>query len=74
MLRVAASLQEDNSMINDSALDLDVHDINPVALERAAECAFEGERIDVVDIQIKSRVVNHTVIFLKTRGNPQHQS
>jgi len=41
---------------------------------RAAECAFEGDRIDVVDIQIKSRIVNHTVIFLKTCGNSQHQS
>jgi hypothetical protein len=39
MLRVAASLQEDNCMVNDSALDLDVHDINPVALERALRSA-----------------------------------
>ncbi|MFL9858270.1 DUF2471 domain-containing protein [Paraburkholderia madseniana] len=39
MLRVAASPQEDNSMINDSALDRDVHDINPVALERALRSA-----------------------------------
>jgi hypothetical protein len=39
MLRVAASLQEDNCMPNDPALDMDVHDINPVALERAIRSA-----------------------------------
>jgi hypothetical protein len=39
MLRVAANLPEDKSMIDDSALDMDVHDINPVALERALRSA-----------------------------------
>ena len=39
MLQVAASPQENNSMNNDSALDMDVHDINPVALERALRSA-----------------------------------
>jgi hypothetical protein len=35
MLRVAANFPEDKSMDNGSALDMDAHDINPVALERA---------------------------------------
>jgi hypothetical protein len=39
MLRVAASPQEDNSMANDSAVDMDVHNISPVALERALHSA-----------------------------------
>jgi hypothetical protein len=36
MLRVAANFPEDKSMDNGSALDMDAHDINPVALERVA--------------------------------------
>ncbi|MFM0152623.1 DUF2471 domain-containing protein [Paraburkholderia sediminicola] len=39
MLGIAASLQEDNRMTNNSALDMDVHDINPVSLERALRSA-----------------------------------
>ncbi|MGQ7939417.1 DUF2471 domain-containing protein [Paraburkholderia sp. D1E] len=39
MLGIAASLQEDNRMTNNSALDMDVHDINPVNLERALRSA-----------------------------------
>jgi Protein of unknown function (DUF2471) len=39
MLRVTATPQEDNNMNNDAALDRDVHDINPVALERALRSA-----------------------------------
>jgi hypothetical protein len=39
MLRVTASPQENNGMTNGSALDMDVHDINPVAFERALRSA-----------------------------------
>ncbi len=38
MLRVA-SLQEDNRMINEADLDMDAHDLNPAALERALRSA-----------------------------------
>jgi hypothetical protein len=39
MLRFAASPQEDNRMINHPALHMDIHDINPAALERALRSA-----------------------------------
>jgi hypothetical protein len=38
-LRIAASPQEDNNMNNDATFDMDVKDINPVALERALRSA-----------------------------------
>jgi hypothetical protein len=46
MLRVAESLREGNCMLNDPALDMDVHDINPVALERA----FHSASLDLQQI------------------------
>ncbi|MGF6301473.1 hypothetical protein OKW43_003376 [Paraburkholderia sp. WC7.3g] len=39
MMRVAANLPADNRMINDSVIDMDVHDINPVSLERVLRSA-----------------------------------